>query len=241
MKISVVIAALNEIETIEECLKSIKNQTHKDFDIIVVDGYSKDGTYEKAKKYAKVYQMNATGPGPARNCGVKKSNADIIAFTDADCIVPETWLETIAGDFDDKELLGVGGVFKPLNPRLLDRVMYKLNSDWIYRLSAFFRFYQFGTPNCAYRRDAFLDAGGFDENLSMFEDTDLSIRMSKRGKVRFDKKLYVYNSVRRFQQRGYFSVFMKYMGVYFNYFTGKGVKTDHFATIRHKERMLSDK
>jgi hypothetical protein len=111
--------------------------------------------------------------------------------------------------------------------------MFKINSDLFYRFTALFGFYQFGTPNCAYRKEPYLKLGGFNEQLSFIEDTDLSIRMTKMGKMKVDKNMIVYNSARRFQQEGYTKIFIRYIKGYINMFLGKGVKLKHFDTIKH--------
>lgn len=238
MKISVVIPTKNEEKNIENCLKSLKKQTYKNFDIFIIDSFSTDKTVEIAKKYTQNIIIKKTRfPGEARNLGVKNSDADIIAFIDADTLAPEEWLERIAEDFsNNSEVVAVGGVLKPLEPRLIDRVMFKINSDWWYRFSAFFGFYQLGTPNCAYRREIFLKAHGFNEEMSMLEDTELSLRIKEFGKVFIDKKLYTFNSTRRFKQEGYFMVFMRYLGAYAKMFLfgGSKVKAKHFETIKHE-------
>ncbi len=67
----------------------------------------------------------------------------------------------------------------------------------------------------------------------MLEDTELSMRIKRYGKVIIDKNLYVYNSVRRFKQEGYLRVFLRYAMAYFELFTGRLVKEEHFEKIRH--------
>lgn len=232
--ISVIIAAYNEEACIERCLESVKNQTYKDFEILVIDGESKDKTVEISRKYTdKIFYSNKGSPGPARNVGVANCSGDIVAFTDADTVVDSHWLERINLAFKDPKMVGVGGILRPLDARLLDKIVFKINSDLFYRLTALFGFYQLGTPNCAYRKDAFQKAGGFDESLSMLEDTELSIRMKRYGKMKVDKKMIVYNSARRFQQEGYMKVFFRYIKEYINLFSGKKVRSKHFDTIAH--------
>ncbi len=236
MKISVIIPAYNEEKDIGACIKSIKTNKYKNFDVIVVDAGSKDKTVEISKKLAdKVVEVHTNAPGPARNIGVEKTDADVVAFTDADTIVSENWVAEMAKNFEDPRVVGVGGVLRPLNPRLLDKIMFKINSDLWYRFTAVFHFYQLGTPNCAYRRDAFLKVKGFDESLSMLEDTELSLRMARAriGKIIIDKNLIVYNSARRFQQEGYLKVFLRYVKEYFNMFTKRDIKSAHFDVIEH--------
>ena len=234
VKISVIIPTLNEEKSIEACLSSLKDQSYKNFEIIVVDGGSTDATVEKAKKYTRnVIVAYNTAVGAARNVAAKKSSADILAFTDADTIVPKNWLGRIVENFSVRGVVAVGGVWRPLRQRPFDNVMFKINSDLWYRLTALFGFYQLGTPNCAYKRDIFLTAGGFNEGLSMLEDTELSLRIKKYGTVLIDKNLYVYTSARRFEQEGYIRVFLRYLKAYFSLFTRKKVILQHFKTIQH--------
>ena len=234
MRIAVIIPAYNEESSIAMCLESLKKQTYTDYEIIVINAESTDKTAEISAKYAnKVITAKTGSPGPARNLGAKNTQAEVVAFTDADTTVTENWLERIAKNFEDPKVVGAGGVLRPLDARLLDKIMFKINSDWWYRLSGLFGFYQLGTPNCAYRRTAFLKAGGFDESLSMLEDTELSLRMRKYGKIVIDKNMIVYNSARRFVQEGYIKVFLRYAKEYINLFSGKGVKSKHFDVIKH--------
>ena len=87
----------------------------------------------------------------------------------------------------------------------------------------------------AVQRACFTQVGGFDETMSMLEDTELSLRMGreKRGKIIIDKSLIAYNSARRFKQEGYLRVFLRYLKAYFNMFTKRGVKSEHFDVIDH--------
>jgi len=234
-KVTVIVPTLNEIRSIGKCLSSIRNQTYKNIELLIADGGSTDGTIEMAGKYGRVVHCGKTGgPGPARNIAARQAKGDIVAFTDADTGVPWDWIKRIVYNFSsDPRLVGVGGVLRPLDPRPLDRLMFKVNSDWFYRLTSAFGFHQLATPNCAYWKTDFLKIGGFDETLSMFEDTDLSIRMSKVGRIKMDKNLYVYNSTRRIKKEGYMGLFMRYLRVYFLYFSGKPIRTRHFDTIQH--------
>ncbi len=233
-KITVIVPTKNEINHIEKCLSSIKKQSYRNFEIIVADGNSTDGTEEVAKEYGRVVYCGKPGPGAGRNAGAKEAEGEILAFTDADTRVPEDWLEKIAYHFCiDPELAGLGGVLRPSDGGMMDEVLFRMNSDLFYRLTSSLGFQQLATPNCAYRKDEFMAAGGFDEEMSMFEDTDMSVRMSKRGKIKVDGNLEVYNSVRRMRQENYALMFLKYLKVYFNYIAGRPIKERHFDTILH--------
>ena len=86
MKVSIVVPAFNEEQYIEKCLKSISKQTlsRRDYEIILVDGGSKDKTLKIAKKYADKILKNKKPIGAARQAGLKAAKAPVVAFIDAD-------------------------------------------------------------------------------------------------------------------------------------------------------------
>src|SRR5512139_3857761 len=100
--ISVVVPSYNEEKNIAACLESLSNQTiaRDEYEIIVVDGNSKDRTREIAAQYADlVFIQTSRKVGGARNDGAQKAKGEILATTDADSIIPRDWLEVIRDDF----------------------------------------------------------------------------------------------------------------------------------------------
>ncbi len=88
MHVSVVVPTCNSEKTIGLCLESLKNQTFKDFEVIIVDSYSKDKTLEIIARYSKglnikIAQKDAK-PFYARYIGFKNSKGEIIVFLDSD-------------------------------------------------------------------------------------------------------------------------------------------------------------
>ncbi|MDE0686418.1 MAG: glycosyltransferase [Candidatus Poribacteria bacterium] len=99
MLISVIIASYNSRTTIKRCLDSLKNQmTDVEFEVIVVDS-STDETPQIIKDLfpdVTLVRLNKrTFQGPARNIGIQRAKADILAFMDADCVAPSDWLSNI--------------------------------------------------------------------------------------------------------------------------------------------------
>lgn len=91
--VSVVVATVNYGHFLGECLESIKAQTFRDFEIIVVDAAagSTDNTREVVAKYADVaryIRQDGKGLANARNCGIRAARGEYIAFLDAD----DLWL-----------------------------------------------------------------------------------------------------------------------------------------------------
>lgn len=118
MKISVIIPIYNGEKTIRKCLNSIRNQTFKDYEIIIVDS-SIDNTSKIIKEEfpeVKLTHLNKkTQPGPARNLGIKKAKSSIIALTDSDCIADKNWLKEIYKAHKTNDV--VGGSVLNANPR----------------------------------------------------------------------------------------------------------------------------
>lgn len=85
MKFSVIIPAHNEQETIAKALSSIRQQTFKDYELIVVCDSCTDNTKAIAESYeAKVIEIDAHSSGAARNAGLDVAQGDWILFCDAD-------------------------------------------------------------------------------------------------------------------------------------------------------------
>ncbi len=104
--------------------------------MIVVDGNSTDKTREIVKQYPVTLIIeNRKGLNLARNVGIKHGNGEIVAFTDADCIVPPNWITKIVENFKDPKVSCVGGSAKALDSDFVSQ--YADNS--IVRLMPFFR------------------------------------------------------------------------------------------------------
>lgn len=233
--ISIVIPTLNEEKCMRACLESLQKQHfQKPYEIIVVDGHSTDKTAAIASEYTdRVLLLPPKGPGMARNYGATQAKYDIVAFIDADCIAPPNWLSEIERSFSDQKLIGLGGVLRPQEGLLLDKIMFKVNSDWWVRLSGLFGIYQLYGNCCAYRKNKFFELKGFNTNVSFWEDTELSMRMKKLGKLRIDGNWYVETSTRRFRQMGYPKVFWVNLMAFFNFALHKPIKTKYFQEIEH--------
>jgi len=202
--ISVVIPTFNEEENIAQCLVSLSHQNipRSEYEIIVVDGGSKDATCEIAKKYAdKVFTQTSRKVGGARNDGVKASKGEIIATTDADCILPPTWVKRIGEDFHDPDLVQLYGPVYPIEEGLNNRFSLMLANTFS-RIGYYSRtFYYTLGCNTAFRKDAFIKAGMY-RCIDAGDDLEIAMRMNDLGKVKFDGKLSVGFSMRRYKQFG---------------------------------------
>jgi len=173
---SVIIPCRNEAGTLEACLDALDRQSFPRgrFEVLVVDGQSTDGCGEIARKRGvRLLEDPGDGPSAARNVGIREARGAIVAFTDADCVPSPGWLAALHEVFAERPALGgVGGALRMPRRTLLGRLE---DND----ARAFYR--GVITSNVAYRRDALLSVGGFDETLACAEDYDLAWRLRDAG------------------------------------------------------------
>jgi glycosyltransferase involved in cell wall biosynthesis len=168
MKISVIIPTYNEEKDIEGCLKSLKSQSIKDIEIILVDDGSTDNTIEISKKYGiTILKQNHQGPGAARNLGAKNSTGDILIFIDADMAFDKEYLKNLTKPIlEDKTKKIIGTTHDYEIATNTDNIWSSLWGE--IRVSKetakevkIFR---------AIRKDKFLAFGGFDPKYAYADD-----------------------------------------------------------------------
>jgi len=101
-KKAVVIQVKNEADKIERCLEAVFSQSHKPYEVIVVDGYSMDNTVENTRKFQVnvLYEDYHTRAG-ACQIGVENAKSEFVAFTDADSIQGKSWSEDLMVEFSN--------------------------------------------------------------------------------------------------------------------------------------------
>ena len=202
--ISVVVPTYNEEQNIERCLQSLADQTipRETYEIIVVDGGSKDRTRELAMPLAdKVFIQTSKRVGGARNDGVMAAAGDIIATTDADCILPRDWMERIERNFDEREIVQLYGTVRPIEGGFRNHLSLA-GANVFSRLGYHTRTIYFTLGcNTAFDREAFIRAGMYS-CIDAGDDLEIAQRMRKLGKVYLDTGLKVGFSMRRYQQFG---------------------------------------
>jgi len=216
--ISVVIPSFNEEERVEQCLLSLTKQNlpRSEYEIIVVDGGSKDKTREIAEKYADlVFIQTSPKVGGARNDGSLRAKGDIIVTTDADTMLPPDWLERIKAGFSDPQVVMLYGPVRPIESTLKNRL-------YLFFANSFAHIgYLTGTVlftlgcNSAFRAEPFLKAGMYRVS-DAGDDLEIAHRMRKVGKVVFDRKLFVGFSMRRYDQFGAFRSIYEWFYIVFH-------------------------
>lgn len=204
MRVSVVVPTFQEEAGIEHFLRQFEDQTlsRSEFEIIVVDGGSEDRTREIASRFAdRVVVQTSPGIGGARNDGVAVARAGVVATTDADCRVPEDWLERIVRHFEDPRVVAVCGPDGPLETHWKARSVFFV-VRFLIRVAAHLRLYGTGGTNSAFRKGPFLAIGGY-RPLPHSDDVDMGFRLRRLGRIVYDPRLFVRLSVRRLEKDGY--------------------------------------
>jgi glycosyltransferase involved in cell wall biosynthesis len=197
MKASVIVPTYNSAGTLGECLESILRQEGIDFEVIVVDDGSTDNTRELVGKYpVRLITQEHRGPAAARNNGARNAVGEILVFTDSDCVVEDGWLVEMVRPFSDPFIVGVQGAYMTTQRELIARfAQYEIEER--YDQMAKHECIDFiGSYSAGYRKDVFLEVGGFDEKfpIASGEDPDLSFRFAKLGyKMVFNPKAVVYH------------------------------------------------
>ena len=187
-----IIPALNEAKNILGALDSIGRQKGE-FEIIVVDGCSADGTADVARPYAMVINSEERGRAIQMNAGARHACDEVLFFLHADSCLPQNGLSMLRSALLNPRI--IGGTF----PLKFDRQKILL------RLIAFFtrfrfRFFHYGDQGIFVRRAIFEELGGF-KHMQIMEDIDFLQRLRRRGRVTLIKQP-ITTSARRFLRRG---------------------------------------
>jgi GT2 family glycosyltransferase len=199
--VSIIISTWNSGVVLPKCLKSLANQTIKEFEVIIVDNGSSDNSIENLPKkwpeldfqIRKFYENK--GFAAANNLGAHIAKGNWLALLNSDAFPDPDWLEKLlsAAARQPKFSFFASRQLQAGAPELLDGAgdVYHI-SGLAWRRFAGFPASQFGLGSeevfsaCAaaalYSRQAFLQVGGFDENFfSYHEDVDLSFRLRLQG------------------------------------------------------------
>jgi O-antigen biosynthesis protein len=184
-RVSVVVCSYNGAATLEECLTSLGKLNYPDYEVILIDDGSTDGSRAIAEKFPAVRYIHQTNRGlsAARNVGAELSTGEIVAYTDSDCVADPHWLMYLVQAMQDQQVEAIGGPNVPppsdsstakcvaASPGGPSHVMIDdRRSEHV--------------PGCnmAFRRDTLLGLGGFDVQFRQAgDDVDLCWRWIEAG------------------------------------------------------------
>jgi GT2 family glycosyltransferase len=135
---------------------------------------------------------------------------------DADTIVMPNLISEFVKSLRRKNVVGVTCPILPSNMEIRYQLFFQL-TNFSTNFSSWIKRPQVSGMCCGYKRDAFEKVGGFNEELKICEDLDLSKRIAKYGKIIFTNKTFAITSVRRIKKWGVMKTIRKYVSNYFNY------------------------
>ncbi len=204
LMISIVIPARNEEKLIGGCLESLKNQDFKgEFEVVVVDNGSEDSTADLTRRYgARLVPCSRRGVGHARKTGADAARGNIIVQADADTIYPSDWLSRIDKHFSAQpEAVALAGAFIYRTPPWWAWIEYFLRTAFnLLPVWLFGRPYIISGANFAFRKSALLKIGGYEPESYSMDQYNIATRLSKVGKVIYDRHLKVMTSNRAVQK-----------------------------------------
>jgi poly-beta-1,6-N-acetyl-D-glucosamine synthase len=181
-KVSLLIPCRNESENIHRLAGEFKRLHYPNLELILVDDHSEDDTYELIEESSlidkRIVPLRSPGEGKkaALEFAVDQAKGEIILCSDADCSFPEYWVEGMVEPFDNQEIqLVAGPVMVTDNGRFLGAFQ---QMDWasILVLTSFFfskrKPLMCSGANLAYRKNAFLEVGGYEGNRDFSSGDD---------------------------------------------------------------------
>lgn len=209
MMLSIIIPALNEAKSLPLLLESIRKQRiPEDYEIIVADAGSTDGTIAVARSYGcKV--VSGGLPAKGRNEGAKVAVGDMLLFVDGDSLLPGDFIRQNMREFRERDL-DVGG-FR-LYPYTRGK-SFSLLYDLFYNLPtlAVEKSLPHATNTVLVKKSLHLKIGGFDEGLTIAEDHDYVRRIAKTGRFGILRASPLLVTTRRFDCDGWAKTYLKYM------------------------------
>lgn len=187
--VSVILPTYNRRGLIARSIRSVLQQTYRDFELIVVDDGSTDGTAAVLRKFRdrrmRVFRLRRNkGAGAARNTGIRRAKGDYIAFQDSD----DEWIpEKLAKHmsvFSNRRFKG-GVVYSDMLRIRKDGTSVYHNSPrvessvLIDRKTKFYKVCNLGIQSSVIKRTCLERAGYFNEQFPCLEDLELFIRLSK--------------------------------------------------------------
>jgi len=178
-KISIITVVLNAVNTIEQTILSVLNQSYENVEYIVVDGQSKDGTWEIIKKYINqidvVIHEADEGLYDAMNKGIEKSSGDIIGFINADDWLEDNALTLVAQSYDEGVEVVYGNI-RVWRDQKRSFVAEKVRIDDIwYRMIPH--------PAVFVKKEVYLKYGYFNLNYRIVADYELILRFYTKGVI----------------------------------------------------------
>ncbi|MGA1866477.1 MAG: glycosyltransferase family 2 protein, partial [Thermoplasmatota archaeon] len=223
-KVSVIIPVLNRESELFRCLASVLDQTFDDYEVIIVDNGSTDGTKDVVKKFAmrspKVIYTNEpkSGIGRARYRGERKARGKAVLMTDSDCEVPREWIERMSTPVLEGHVASTQGLKHAIHRNYWSLHVEEEEKRLMWEFFERYCTSKVDTANFCIDRGILEKVGYTDRTLDQLNDTELAARIYEKGyqvalldiSVGHQNPLTLWAVARKLVQRGaYHSMLMK--------------------------------
>ena len=235
MSITIIIPTLNEAEYLANTIEQIRKNSCTEYEIIVADSGSTDGTCDIAKSSGVKlvnYEGSAIGKASVLNQAAAFASGEVLFFLDADTLVPYEFDKSIATVLLDQGVVGGAFEFSLDGPEFGLRVVEFINRTR-YRIRQ--RYY--GDQGVFVRAESFKRVGGYP-NISLFESAHLCKNLRKVGNLKLIEKE-IKTSPRRFLDGGIYRVLLRDIKLWFLDLTGLPV--DKYASTYWQENRIRSK
>lgn len=212
-RVSVVVCSCNGARTLRDCLEGLLALDYPDYEVIIVDDGSRDGTGEIAAQFPfRLITSENRGLSSARNTGLEEATGEIVAYIDDDARPDSHWLQYLVRTFMEADWAAVGGPnLAPATDGWIAACVDNAPGGPIHVLLSDHEAEHIPGCNMAFRRSALLEVGGFDPQFRVAgDDVDVCWRLQGRSlRIGFSPSGLVWHrrrgSVRAYlaQQRGY--------------------------------------
>ncbi len=181
MKVSLISTVKDCVEDVDAFLASLASQTRTPDEVVIVDGGSSDGTAERFSDADGISLIVEAGANIARgrNVALAAATHDVIAVTDADCVLEPAWLEELLKPMEAGADVSMG-YYEPIVDTFFDACMAAVNLPGDAAEIDESRFNPSGR-SVAFRREAIDLVGGYPEWLAIGEDMWVDLRWRERG------------------------------------------------------------
>ena len=196
-KVSIIIPTYNRAKLLSRAIKSVLDQTFKDFELIIVDDGSTDNTRQAVERFQKrdsrikyIWQENSGAPARPKNTGIKNAKGNYIAFLDDD----DEWLseklekqlELFEGLESDLGFVGCNIlVINESNKKIWREYKIPRYSSQIFFEELLEGNFILTSSSIMIKKEVLDKIGLFDENLKFGDDWDLWLRISKKYRFAF--------------------------------------------------------
>ena len=192
MKYSIIVPVFNRPDEVRELLDSLTQQTHKDFEVIIVEDGSKNTCKDVCEQFAGILDLHYfykenSGPGQSRNYGAERAQGEWLIVLDSDVVLPEGYLENVELEIHTSlpcDAWGGPDTAHPDFTPVQKAISYSMTSFFTTggirggkaKLDKFFP----RSFNMGVRREVYHELGGFSK-MRFGEDIDFSYRIVEAG------------------------------------------------------------